>query len=548
MLPANLEKYRPLVRKVWFLAVPVMLTYFMQSLVNVVDVFMAGRLGPIEVAAVGMSTTVRMLVLIFILSVKAGSMALAAQAKGARDPERLSFVARQTFSLVVIISLILSVIGWFISEPIMMFLNSGGEAEATRLGTEYLQLLFLGTVFLAGNFAVSSLMQGAGDTVTPLYLTGGINLLNILFNYLFMFGPGPFPAMGVVGAAVGILLARSIGMVIGLYIIYRGNNVVKLLPNTGSYWPNWRMFGDMLGIGVPSGLQGVMRNGSQVFVTRIVTSTAAGTFGAAALAIGFKVESLAFMSGLGFNVAATSLVGQSLGAWQIDDARERGYAALFLGMIVMSTLALPMVIFAPWIVRLFEPSAHPTVVSAGASYLRIHGSAQPLLAFAMVLNGALRGAGDTRPGLYGTILGRWLIAIPLSYLLAIPLGFGVEGVWFALVVGIAIQAVYLVVRWRSRKWLDIALHKTPLYRQHLQHLPVGVQQAYLAQVRTPLMAQPGVTEHIHEDEVVYQHEDQVLEVHIAFTDEDYFVTEGREQIPTSSASRRSLGTPAPAYD
>ena len=320
MLPFGLEL--PLLRQVWRLALPVIFTNLLMASVNIADVFMVGRLGPIEIAAVGIANTVRLLVLVAILSVSAGAMALAAQAKGARDPKRLSFVVRQSLSLLTLAGLVFSVFGWLGAEPILRFLNSDGDPQAVVLGTGYLKLLFLGTVFLAGNFAVGNLMQGAGDTVTPLQLSIGVNVLNILFNYLLIFGPGPLPALGVEGAALGTIAARALGMAAGVALFYSGRNVITLLP--GSYLPHWGMFRDILAIGIPSGLQGLVRNSTGLLLVRIVTSTAAGSYGAAALAIGLQIESLAFMPGLAVNIAATSLVGQSLGAWQVTEARKRG--------------------------------------------------------------------------------------------------------------------------------------------------------------------------------------------------------------------------------
>ena len=528
--------------RVWRLAFPVILANLMQSLVNVVDVFMAGRLGPVEIAAVGMGNTVRLLVLVAVLSVTAGSMALAAQAKGARDPARLSFVAKQSLSLTVLLALVLGAVGWFAAEPLLGFLNSDGDPRAVALGTTYLQILFVGTVFLVGNFSINSLMQGAGDTVTPLYLSGGINVLNILFNYLFMFGPGPLPEFGVAGAALGTVCARAIGVGAGLMIFYSGKNVIRLL--SGSYLPDWRMFGDILAIGVPSGLQGVVRNSAQLLVLRIVTSTAAGTYGAAALAIGLQIESLAFMPGLAISVAATSLVGQALGAWQVEEARAEGNVAVALGALVMSAIAVPLFIFAPALVRLFEPSAHPTVVGAGTSYIRINMLAQPILAFAMVLNGALRGAGDTRPGLVGTIIGRGIVVVPLAYLLALPLGFGVAGVWWALFAGTTVQAFYVLVRWRRGRWVGVALRKTPLYRLHLRGLPEEAQARFLETVRTPLMGQGDATEEVSPAGVVYTTPQAV--VRVAFAGEAYTVSETAPEatrVPVLEPTPR----PAPAY-
>ena len=505
-----LKPYLPTYREVWRLAFPVILTNLLMTLVNIVDVFMVGRLGPVEIAAVGMANTVRMLVMVGILSVTAGAMALAAQAKGARDPARLSFVTRQTLSLTVLLALVLSVIGYVASEPLLTFLNSNGNPEAVTLGTNYLELLFIGTVFLVGNFAISSLMQGAGDTVTPLFLSGSINLLNIFFNYLFIFGPWGLPELGVTGAALGTVTARMIGVVAGLAILYSGKNVIKLLP--GSYLPDWQMFWDILKIGIPSGLQGMVRNSAQLLVIRIVTSTAAGTYGAAALAIGLQVESLAFMPGLAINVAATSLVGQSLGAWQVAEARARGNAAIVLGVIVMTLIGIPLVLFAPALVRLFDPSAHPTVIAVGSAYLRINGLALPILAVAMVINGALRGAGDTRPGLVANILGRWLTVVPLAYLLALTFDLGSSGVWLALAAGTTVSALYVWVRWRSDRWVGVALKQTPLYRYHLVSQPAKVRDAFLDSVRTPLMREEA-TEHVDLDGVTYRLEQETVRVH-----------------------------------
>ena len=495
------RSYLPLLGQVWRLAFPVILSNLLISLVNVVDIFMAGRLGPVEIAAVGMASSVLLLVFIGILSVTAGAMALAAQAHGSGDAARVSHVARQSISLTVLLALALSVVGYVQAEPLLRLLGRGGDPRAVVLGTDYLQIIFVGTVFLALNLVVNSLMQGAGDTVTPLVITAGANVLNIGLNYLLMFGPGPLPAYGVAGAAIGTLLARLVASVWGLAVLYRGRNVVKILP--GTYRPDRATFRELLVIGVPSGLQGVARNGAQVFVLGVVTATAAGSYGAAALAIGLQLESLAFMPGLAISVAATSLVGQSLGRWHTRDERVRGNVAIFLGVLVMSVLAAPIFVFAGPLIRLFDPSAHPTLLSAGTSYLRVNALFLPLLAVAMVTNGSLRGAGDTRPGLVGTLLGRCLLVVPLAYALALTFQFGVVGVWWALCVGTTVQALWVWVRWQGGAWQGVALRKSPLYRLHLRELPEAVQRRFVDEVRTPLLNVESSSEHLEGDTARY---------------------------------------------
>jgi putative MATE family efflux protein len=507
------SKRKDLLRDVWKLALPVILTNLLQSLVDTVDVFMVGRLGPIAIAAVGLSSAIRMLVLVMLLSVAAGAMTMIAQAKGARDPERMSFVTRQAISSGVLISLVLTVVGLLLSRPLLALVNSGGEPEAVELGVSYLQIIFLGTPFLVLNIVFNRLMQGAGDTVTPLILTGALNVMNVLFNYVFMFGLGPIPVMGVAGAALGTVIARAIGVAVVFYLFYAGKHTVKILP--GSYRPNWPMFNDILTIGVPSGVQGMFRNGSRLLVLGIVTSTEVGTYGAAALSIGFQVESLIFMPGLALNVAATTLVGQALGSWQTEEARLRGNMAIALGLAVMSVLAIPIIIFAPAIIRLFDPSSHPVLLATGTAYFRINTVVLPLSALAMVANGALRGAGDSVPGLISTMVTRALISVSLAWVLAFPVGMGSLGVWIALAVGVVLEAIYMSWRWRGDTWLQVALSKTDLYRTHLRHLSRDFQQRFLAEVRGPLMAQVGTREVVDADGVLYVGEDGEVRVSFA---------------------------------
>lgn len=502
------KRFLPILRDVWLLAIPVIFTNLLQTLVNVVDVFMIGRLGPLEVAAIGMGQVIRLLVLVGVLAVTAGTMALAAQARGRRDEEHLRFVSRQTLVLAFFFGIALSIFGLIFSEPILHFLASGSSDEVIAHGVSYLHIFFLGGIFLTLNFSINALMQGAGDTVTPLILVGIINSFNVLLNYLFMFGPGPFPAMGLEGAAIGTVISRGIGAGLGIALFYSGRNVIHL--KGFDYRPNLGMFKDILGIGIPSGLQGIVRNLTQVFVVRIVTSTSAGALGAAALAIGSQIESLATMPVLGINVAATALIGSSLGAWQTKEAQLRGNIAIAFSVFLMIVLSLPLIIFAPQLILLFEPSADPTILAAGTSYLRINGLSYIFVAIAMVSNGALRGAGDTLRSMFHTMIGRWIVAVPLAYVLALQLNMGIDGVWIALAIGNVIQAGLLFSRWLRRPWIQVALKKSALYRKHLIHLPDELQKQFLDEIRTPMMQQRNVAELVDDEGVSYEGNQETL--------------------------------------
>lgn len=255
------SRYLPVLAEVWQLALPVIASNVPVSLVNVVDVLMAGRLGPLALAAVGMASGVRVLVLVGVMAVTFGGATLAAQAFGAEDEVLLGSVVRQSLGLVVTVSLLLGSVGWLVTGPLSRALSGDGpaDAQAAAMAVGYLRVLFAGTVFLGLNLSVNSLLQGVGDTLTPLYITVVTNLFNILFNYLLMFGPGPLPALGVTGAALGTVLARAAAAGIGLYFFYRGSGPIRLLP--GRYRPDWAMYRRILAVGGPSSLQGVVRTG-----------------------------------------------------------------------------------------------------------------------------------------------------------------------------------------------------------------------------------------------------------------------------------------------
>jgi putative MATE family efflux protein len=536
------DTLRSLVRPVARLALPVILTNLLQTLVNVVDVFMAGRLGSIPVAAVGFASSVALLAMLAAQVVTAGAMALAAQARGANDDAELSEVARQTLLLGIVTAVGVGALGWVAAHPLLAFMNSSGDPEAVALGVGYLRILFLGTPALFLSLGLASLWQGAGDTVTPLLIGGSVNLLNILFDYLFMFGPGPLPALGVPGAGLGTVAAWTVGAGIGLVLLARGRTVLRLAP--GRFRPDPRRFGTILAIGAPAGLQGLAYTLSRLVLLRIVTSTAAGTLGAAALAIGIQIESLAYMPGVALSVAATSLVGQALGAWQVAQAWRRGHAALFVGLAVMSSVGLVLFLGAPLWIRLFEPSGNAVVVRAGISYLRINALSQPVLAMFMVLSGALRGAGDTRPALWGTFVGRWLVGLPVAWLLALHTPLGVDGAWWSMVAGVLVQAVWVAQRWLRGAWPDVALARQPLFQRHLRGLAARQRERFLDGVRRPLLALRGSRELVDAEGVLYLLPD-ARRVRIAFRPEPG-VLEGFEALQQFGDPRALDAPTAPA--
>ena len=489
----------------------------MQSFVQIIDTLMVGRLGPEEIAAIGLGNTLRMFVFILVMSVAAGSMSLVAQAKGGRDSLRISFISRQSLSSGLIVSVLLGLIGIIISFPALNIMEQGGNENVVHMANDYLIILFIGTPFLLLNFVVERLMQGAGDMKTPLALNFVTIIFNVVLNYLLIFGVGIFPALGLNGAAIGTVLARGISFGVGLYILYSGSNVVKILP--GTYRPDWTMFKDIFAIGLPSGLQGVLRRGANLFLIGLVTATGLGTFGAAALAIGWQIEQLLIQPIVGLNVSSTSLIGQSLGRWQVKDAIQKGNILMITGVVLALIFVIPVYLYPENIVRVFDPSTHPTVMKGAVGFFQITMLSLPFAAISVVITGILRGTGDTKPAMYSTLAFRNIATIGTAYLFAFPLGMGAVGIWWGMVLGRFLDCVVMLIYWLQKRWLKTALGFTEIFRTHLIHLSDNDLKRYLSKVRAPYMKIAGTKEIIDEYGVTYSNE--LNQVRVEFNKEGY---------------------------
>ncbi len=500
MTPAAINK--SMLKKISTLALPVMLSNLLQTVMTAIDTLMIGRLGPIPIAAVGMGNTIRFFMLIVVLSVAGGAISLIAQAKGSRDKRQMSFVARQSIIAGLLLSVLLGLVGLLVAHPFLTLMNQGGEAEAVQLGTTYLYVLFAGMPFLVLNIVMDRLMQGAGDTLTPLILTSVMLFVNVLLNYILLFGWGPIPAMGVAGVALGTVIARGLICCVVFWLFRSGKNVVHILP--GSWHPDRQLFRDIFDIGIPSGIQGIFRHASNLMVIGIVTATSLGTYGAAVLTIGTQIEQLLIQPIVGLNVAATSLVGQDVGKWQIRDAFRKGSVMTAMGVVTMALLVAPFYFFAEEVIRLFDPSGHPKILEGGLSFFYTTLWALPVAAVGIMLAGTLRGAGDTRPAMYSTIFNRGVVQIGLGWWLAIPMQMGYVGVWYGIVISRFLNSGFLAAIWMRRKWLKVALNKTAIFRTHLKGLSSVEAHHFLREVRAPQMAMPGTEEVVEDRRVVYR--------------------------------------------
>jgi len=439
-----------LAKTVWLLTCPVLFGRLVQTLANLIDIAMVGSLGAAATAAVGMGRQLTLFSELSMHGVVVGAMTLTAHFIGERSPQKVSVTSRQSLVMGALISLLLGGLGALFSRHLLILL--GAEGEVLALGTGYTRIYFAGLVFMMTSYLPWALLQGAGDTVTAFYLLVLINVLHVVLDYLFIYGVGILPPMGVNGAALGTIVSRLVGTFVGLAVLYSRRSRVALLPGT-SYRPNWRMMWRILRIGVPMSIGGMVTSGAALLFLRILAATPAATVGLAAYAIGLRLGRVSFFAASAFSVAALSLVGQNLGDGQVEEAYRSGWIAGGLGVFFMSTAGLILFFLATPLVDLFTND--PLVIRAGADYLRIVALAQPFSALTQVIGGALQGAGDTKPLLHYAVITQWLISLPLAYILIFPLGMGVSGAWYAIAASAIVQGLLVASRFQSGSWKKV---------------------------------------------------------------------------------------------
>lgn len=301
---------------------------------------------------------------------------------------------------------------------------------------------------------INTVLQGAGDTRTPLFIQIIVNIVNIIGNYLFIFGVGIFPALGVMGAALGSVLSRFVGMTLGLLVLFSGRYALTLRLQSFLTLQIPQM-GQILQIGIPAALQGLSRNISTIILLGMVARTPFSTAAISAFSIGAKVGQYSLMPGLAVGASATTLVGMNLGAKNTSRAEESGWMASRLGVLVMGLFALLSFIFAPHIITFFVQDE--AVMHIGTLFIRIIALAEPFHAIGIVLSKSLQGAGDTKTPFYITVFCWIIIRIPLAYFLAFVMGFYSTGIWWAMNLTVILQGVMVALRFRAGHWKGIEL-------------------------------------------------------------------------------------------
>lgn len=437
----------PILKSLITLSVPIILANILQTAYQLTDTFWVGRLGTVAVAAVSISFPIIFLVISMGGGLAMSGTILVAQYKGMNDKKKIDHVTSQTLLMVVIISILLSSIGFFLSPFLIRLM--GAEPEVFASAVSYMKISFVGVIFMFVFMVFQSLLRGVGDVKTPMFIVLGTVLLNLILDPLFIFGFGFIPAFGVGGAAVATIGTQGIAAFIGVILLLKGKFQARL--HLIDLWPDFPLIKKLFKIGFPASIEHSTRALGMAIMTFLVATF--GTITLAAYGIGGRILSFIIIPALGLSMATSTLVGQNIGAGKAERAERITKLSAFTGFSVLTVVGIITFFAANPISAFFIPGEAETI-RLSAQFIKVMALSFGFIGIQMSLNGAFRGSGNTVISMILSIVSLWVLQFPLAYLLSMHTSFAETGIWIAFPVSNVIAAFIALLWFAKGTWKE----------------------------------------------------------------------------------------------
>ncbi len=437
----------PIGRAILLLSVPMMLEMVLESVFAVVDVYFVSSLGASAIATVGLTESVLTLMYAVAIGLSMGTTALVARRIGEKNPREAGDAAVQAIAVAFAASIPFSIAGLFFAKDILALM--GADQWSIDFGYRYMAWMMGGNAVIMLIFVINAIFRGAGDAAIAMRVLWLSNAINIVLDPLLIFGIGPFPELGIQGAAVATNIGRGVGVLVQLWVLLRGAKHIHVL------FSQVRIQVDVMMNLVRTSLGGIgqfiIATASWIAMVRIVS-----VFGSEALAgytIAVRIFMFTFLPSWGLSNAAATLVGQNLGAKQPERAERSVWITGFANMMFMAGVSLAYIFFNESLMRIFTDE--PAVIATGAECLRIVAYGYLCYAWGMVMPQAFNGAGDTITPTKINFFCFWMLQIPVAYLLAMHTGLEESGVFWAIVLGETSAAVVAILLFRRGAWKTV---------------------------------------------------------------------------------------------
>lgn len=436
-------------RAIFLLAVPMILELVMESTFAVVDIFFVGKLGASAVATVGLTETYLFLLYSVAMGLATAVTAIIARRVGEKNMSDAGVAAAQAIFIAVLCSIPFAIAGIFFSQDLLRLM--GADAWSVEHGYRYTQWALGSNIAVVLLFVINAIYRGAGDAAIAMRVLWIANGINIILDPLLIFGWGPVPALGVEGAAIATTIGRSTGVVIQLWTLFKGGKHIQVLARQ-VYW-DAKVALNIVRTSLGGVGQMIVSMTSWIFLMRILADV--GSEAVAGSTIAIRIMMFTMMPAWGLSNAAATLVGQNLGAGNPDRAESSVWRIGVYNMVFLVGVSVVYFIFREELVRIFSDDAR--VVAIGAEWLGILSYSYFVYGWWMVSVQAFNGAGDTKTPTQINLVFFWLIQIPLSYVLAIQLGWQQSGVFWGVFISETSVGLFTLWLFSRGSWKKVSV-------------------------------------------------------------------------------------------
>jgi putative MATE family efflux protein len=437
-------------KEIFHLAWPSITEQILEMMVGMVSTIFMGRIGTDAVAGVGMINMIMGLLQTVISGLSMGTTVIIARVTGEGNEKEAKKTLVQSVYMALAIGLTLAILGRIFSKSILGFFFGGAEADVLKIGISYFKIILISLPFFVVDIIVTGAMRGAGDTKTPMIITGWVNVLNIILNTCLVFGV-PFlniPALGATGSAIAVTIARTVAVFTRLIVLYNGKKLKLKMSLKDDYSLRPQLMKRIINIGAPGFVEQAVMQGGFLIVQVIIVSM--GTVAMASYQVGINVNSLAFFPIFGFAIANTTLVGQSLGEKDYKKAENYAYEGLKITMVVGFVIGVLMFIFAKQLAYLY--SNDPLVIKESVWLIRTFAALEPLIAILNLCSSTLRAAGDIMYVMITSLVGLWTGRVLVSFALNKWLGLAMFAVMIGIFLDFCSRSFMYLSRMNKGKW------------------------------------------------------------------------------------------------
>ncbi len=427
------------------LAIPLIASNIFSTIFELIDAIFIGKLGSEALAGVAMSGVILFFLATFGIGLNIGTVALVARFTGAGNYKQADKTVEQAFLVGILISLFLSIIGYIFAPRILSIL--GAKDKVLYYVTSYIKILLLGIYTMFFMFLGSASLRGTGDTKTPMKIIIFSVILNIILDWILIFGKFGFPALGTKGAALATVISRGIGAVLFLIILFRGSHNIHLRFQIIK--PDFTIIKKILKIGFPAAIQMFIRSSSGIILIKLVSLF--GTATIAGYGICGRLFTLFLLPGFGFADSAQTMAGQNLGAGKPDRAKKSALISVFYYLLVLIVLCSLTFIFSESVIRIFNTEKE--VVKIGSLFLRFISISSLFLSVGLVFSRVFQGAGDSITPMVITGLSLYVFQIPMAYLFGIILDLKQTGIAMAIPLAGFLHALMISLFFLKGKWM-----------------------------------------------------------------------------------------------